>query len=161
VEHLFDRVASSKLLSTKHSPRSIKLQPDRQGKNIIKQQVNLFGQVIEWNIVEGLKTGFVIETEDSQEVDTEASLQKESKLKPNVICYDSSPSQHSIHQAVDVVRFAGPLHQFDKDVVISNFLEAPKIASMDPKVFFETFGTKSNFGTKLTFFIKILRRFFK
>ena len=109
-------------------------------KNIIKQQVNLFGQVIEWNIVEGLKTGFVVETE----------------LKPNVIRYDSAPSKHSVHQAVDMVRFAVPILVPDKDVLINNFLLAPKIASMDPGVFVETFGKQ-----KLSVIKKILRRFFK
>ena len=36
-------------------------------QNIIKQQVNLLGQVIEWNIVDGLRTGFVVEIEKKGE----------------------------------------------------------------------------------------------
>lgn len=127
-------------------------------KNIIKQQVNLFGQIIEWNIVEGLRTGFVVETETPQELES-------NNLKPNVVHYDNTPSKNSIHQAVDIVRFAAPLVQTDKDVLINNFLLAPKIASMDPAVFVETFGDNSLFGRRSGLFkrliYKILRPFFK
>ncbi len=129
-------------------------------KNIIKQQVNLFGQVIEWNIVEGLKTGFVVETESPAEKNGE-------KPKPNVIRYDNSPQRNSIHQAVDIVRYAALLIQTDKDVLINNFLNAPKITSMDPAIFVETFGKNpkplSTLATlsNLSLFQKILRRFFK
>jgi hypothetical protein len=34
-----------------------------RNQGVIKQQISFFGQVVEWNIVEGLKTGLVIEEE--------------------------------------------------------------------------------------------------
>ncbi len=120
-------------------------------ENIIKQQVNLFGQIIEWNIVEGLKTGFVVETEGPRDQE-----QTRSAKTNNVVQYDPSPSKNSASQAIEIIRHATLISKNDKDILISNFFNAPRIASMDPTDFVGKYGKPKD-----NFFKKWIRRLFK
>lgn len=128
-------------------------------ENIIKQQVNLFGQIIEWNIVEGLKTGFVVETEgpNGQVQAIKPDKPGEKTKTANVVQYDATPSKNSINQAIEIIKHARLISKGDKEILINNFYNAPRIASMDPTDFVNKYGKP----IKENFFKKWIRRFFK
>ncbi len=74
---------------------------------IIKHQISLYNQVVEWNEYDGVKTGFV--NDDVQEVLSE------------VICFDQLVNQEVVAQAVE---FLKKIEQPDKEIVnqlISNY----------------------------------------
>ncbi len=143
-------------------------------QNIIKQQVNLLGQVIEWNIVDGLRTGFVVETEEkaqqvrgqgpSQEQfqgQTDGKQQAANFAGPNEIQFDRNPTAASINQAIELIHFLNCISENDKEALAYNLKNAPKISSMDPRDFLKKFGREPEPSKAKGFFTKIIRRFFK
>ncbi len=116
-------------------------------QNIIKQQINLLGQVIEWNIVDGIRTGFVIETENTNE----------NEKSKNEIRFDLKPTRTSVHQAIELVQHLICISDDDKKMIADNFQNAPRIASMDPQKFVAQFGRQQK---PMSWLQKIIRRLF-
>ncbi|OFZ18135.1 MAG: hypothetical protein A2Z20_06225 [Bdellovibrionales bacterium RBG_16_40_8] len=87
-----------------------------KNKNIIKQQVTFFGQLIEWNIAEGLRTGLLIEDEISQKMGSSP-----------LIKFDVKPQKPAVDQGVDIVEHVPGLSNDEKIRIIENFgILAPK-----------------------------------
>jgi hypothetical protein len=130
-------------------------------QNIIKQQVNLLGQVIEWNIVDGLRTGYVVETEEKNP--TPEPPQRESNAGYsglNEIKFDRHPTPASVTQAIELINFLKCIPDNDKEALAFNLKNAPKISSMEPREFLKKFGREEPSPVK-GFWQKIIRRFFK
>jgi hypothetical protein len=131
-------------------------------QNIIKQQVNLLGQVIEWNIVDGLRTGFVIETEQKKEHKEEAAKKNEDMVAGfggiNEIKFDRNPTETSVKQAIELINFLKCIDDAEKDALSYNLKNAPKISSMEPREFLRKFGRAEPAPLK-GFWQKIIRRF--
>ena len=79
------------------------------GHNIIKQRVNYLGQIVEWNVVEGLRTGMVVEFENENEEDEEKVL------------YDLEPQTVAVEQSLEVIRHMKALNDIERQVVLNNF----------------------------------------
>ena len=64
-------------------------------KRIVKHQINIFGQVVEWNIFDGLKTGYVREEEFDGESDSQ-----------EVVQFDNNPNPHVLEKATEFINLA-------------------------------------------------------
>ncbi len=89
------------------SPKSFK-------DEVIKYQICFFGQIVEWSIFEGVRTGLIIESENSNEPHSE------------IIEFDQIPQEKSIEQARRVLSFVGPLSIFEQNHLIQALSENVK-----------------------------------
>lgn len=101
---------------------------DKQN-NVIKQQVTFYGQVVEWNIVEGVKTGLIIEDETRSAV-------KASDL----IRFDVQVQQAPVEQAVKLLKAMTALNDLERHVLAKNFVHSPTSKSLDPEEFVRRYG---------------------
>lgn len=105
-------------------------------QNIIKQQLSFFGQVIEWNIIEGLKTGCLLEEEDQEDG---------GKVKGSeVVKFDLEPQTASLKQALELLRAMTVLADQDRQVLIDNFSDRKSMKSLPPEEFIRRFGHTLN-----------------
>lgn len=84
---------------------------DKQ-KNIIKHQMTFLGQVLVWDIVDGLRTGVV--------VDDETAGKSESAL----IKFDQSPQKQTVMQGIEILVHVGGLSSEEKQKIIKNCSQA-------------------------------------
>ena len=92
-------------------------------KNIIKQQLSFYGQVIEWNVIEGVRTGCVLEHEDDDN-----TLKRRSS---DVIQFDRHPQFSSLKQALDLLKNITVLKDEERQCLMENF-SATQTASPQP-----------------------------
>ena len=97
-----------------------------KNKNIIKQQINFYGQVVEWNIVDGLKTGVYLDHESSNTTD--------------FIKYDFNKQKINIIQAVEILQCIEEISAEIKEELVYNFEKEPTIKSMNPKDFVKKYS---------------------
>jgi hypothetical protein len=116
-----------------------------QHKNIIKQQVTFYGQLIEWNVLEGVRTGLLIEDEVSQKIGSSP-----------LIRYDSVPQQHGIEQGVDIVSHVQGLTQSDKLKIIENFIQSPHFNQMTPEEVMKRYGLHRQKTQNLTWLTRLM-----
>jgi hypothetical protein len=127
-----------------------------QRQNVIKQQLSFHGQVVEWNCLEGVKTGFIIEAE----LDGEQKNQEADNLASETIQFDSKPHQPSVVIAVEILQNinieAGVLLQ-----LIKNFAEPKDMNDMSPQEFLDRFGLSiKNYQVEDHGFWQILKKSF-
>ena len=79
--------------------------------NIIKQQMSVFGQVVEWNIFDGVRSGLLIESD----LDTDGK-----KISENVR-FDIKPHPQSIQQMTQILHFVKALNSSEREKLIANF----------------------------------------
>jgi hypothetical protein len=97
---------------------------------VIKQQMSFYGQVVEWNIVEGLKTGLVIEQES-----------QDRRKSSEMVQFDARPQQGPIEQAVALLDHITALKDVEKRLLASNFRQAEGLSTTMPaEMFIERFG---------------------
>jgi hypothetical protein len=82
---------------------------------IIKYQISFFGQIVEWSIFDGVRTGLIIENEISDEPHSE------------IIEFDLTPQEKSIEQARRVLSFVEPLSIFEQNHLIKALSENVEI----------------------------------
>ncbi len=91
-----------------------------RNQNIIKQQISFYGQLMEWNIIEGVRTGLIIEDETT-------------KLNGSaLIRFDSRIQSQTAQQGIEIVSHIPGLSNSDKIAVISNFTNSPLFSQMNP-----------------------------
>lgn len=83
-----------------------------EAKTIVKQQISFYGQVVEWNAIEGTKTGVVIEEENPDEPTVKAS---------EIIRFDEQPQTQPVGLAVDVIQHVKALTKTEQEQIIRNF----------------------------------------
>ena len=101
-------------------------------RTIVKQQRTLLGQVVEWNIIEGTKTGAIIEEEG---VGAEASSSGGPMKASEMIRFDTSPQTQPIGLAMDVIKHTGALSSVEQKQIISNFFRGQKLSEIAPAEF--------------------------
>ena len=116
-------------------------------KNIIKQQINFYGQVVEWNIVEGLKTGVFLDHDISED--------------SGFIKYDFEKQNLNISQAVDIIKNMENLSETVKRELIFNFEEEPTIKNMNPKDFIKKYSLYAKELRSRSILISIKKNFLK
>ncbi|MCB0392098.1 MAG: hypothetical protein KDD58_12455 [Bdellovibrionales bacterium] len=131
-----------------HSPLDVDLYVwFDEKKNIIKQQVSICGQICEWNIVDGVRTGYIFETE------------AENSDEESTIHYDLAMHKTSLNQAVELLRFAESLNSNTIEKLIYNFERNPMVDSIDPKELLSQYGNtaKDLKGSLALFFKKLFK----
>ncbi len=102
-----------------------------KNKNIIKQQLSFHGQIVEWNLIEGVKTGYVYEDE-SKEI---GGGQPQSEL----VRYDESLQKRTLEQALEIISFTEALSGHERKGVIENFLKDPSLGNISPEAFLQKY----------------------
>ena len=123
---------------------------DERG-NVIKQQVSLCGQITEWNIVEGVRTGYVIETEVSGKEDEEESS----------VRYDLEPQKTSLLQAIDVIKSAAAIEEQYRRMLVVNFQTSPRIDNLDPTEFVTRYSSPGEKPKNNHFLANWFKKLFK
>lgn len=113
-----------------HGPRDIDLfiWTDEHGK-IVKQQLTFYGQVVEWNIVEGNRTGVVIEEEMPG-----AAKQSE------VIQFDSNVQLQPLDAAITLIGHVAALSEHEKREIITNFFRGAHMTDLGTNEFVARYG---------------------
>lgn len=99
--------------------------------NILKQQLSVFGQIIEWNVIEGLKTGLVIEEEGDDQQAIEGS---------EVVRFDERPQLKPVEQALDLLRHMTVLNDLERQRLVRNFSDPKAGTNLPPEEFISRFG---------------------
>ena len=84
---------------------------------VVKQQLCLFGQVVEWNPIHGTRTGLVVEHETGRSEDETSEI----------VHYDPKIQRASVEQAIALIRAVGAIPEADRALVVYNFRESPKL----------------------------------
>ncbi len=79
---------------------------EKTTQEVIKYQLSFFGQIVEWSIFDGVRTGGIIESEISGEEPSE------------IIEFDKVPQAPSIAQAQRLLRFIDQLTVAEQDYLI-------------------------------------------
>lgn len=101
-----------------------------KSQNILKQQLSFYGQVVEWNIIEGVKTGLIIEDENR------GSGMRASEI----VQFDSHPQKPPLDQAIELLTHMTALNEDERRELVANFIKSPMSATMDPQEFIDRFG---------------------
>jgi hypothetical protein len=111
-------------------------------KNIIKQQLSFHGQIVEWNCLEGVRTGFVIESDlDNEVYESKKSDQKNSDevCKSESIQFDGKPMNKSVGLALEILHYLDVELGF-RDQLIDNFKNPKDIKTLSATQFVDRFG---------------------
>jgi hypothetical protein len=112
--------------------------------NIIKQQISFYGQLMEWNIIEGVRTGLVIEDEAT-------------KLNGcALIQYDIDLQMQTARQGIDIVGHIPGLNNQDKIDVINNFITSPIFSQLSPYEILLRYGVPVKVKTKPEWLSRLL-----
>jgi hypothetical protein len=112
-----------------HSPHDADLFYWRDDqKNIIKQQVSFLGQLLEWNVVEGVRTGLLIESAQGTD------------MSSPIIRFDSSPQQKTLEQGLEILVNITSMDDEVKQRIMHNFVRAPRLSSLGADEILEKYG---------------------
>jgi hypothetical protein len=96
--------------------------------SIIKQQLSYFGEVVEWNVVEGVKTGHVVIDEDGR------------NRGSDIIQFDDLPQTTDIRQAIALLECVTALNAKERKALIVNFRKLGASKTMSSEDFIARFG---------------------
>ena len=121
--------------------------------NIIKQQLSFYGQVVEWNVVEGVKTGLIIEHEGRENDSVNGS---------EVVRFDPKPQKGPVDQALALLHHITALADDERRALQGNFEQSASSTTMPPEMFlerFEKYLLPKAKPVKLTWFQRLLALF--
>jgi hypothetical protein len=118
-----------------HSDRNVDLYIWKDERsNIIKQQLQFHGQIAEWNIIEGTRTGLVIE----EGAETTQAIQFDQKRQP-----------YTIDQVVDILRSINDMADLERGQLIKNFSESPNFGDLKPTEVLSLYGRPNNWRNRI------------
>ena len=106
-------------------------------KNLIKHQVAFCGQIVEWNILEGVRTGVVVEQEVEQEVDGPSMSSSET------IRFDLRPQDSAVHMALQLVRRVETLEEKTRGEILIQLTHRSSFSTMKPDEIVRQYGSES------------------
>lgn len=106
-------------------------------RNILKQQLSYYGQVVEWNAIEGVRTGHVV---------VEEKEAGERGSGSEFLHFDQKPQVASIDQALRLLDCISALKDEERKVLRENFQRLGASQTMPPEEFIRRFA--SVFGTE-------------
>jgi hypothetical protein len=106
---------------------------------IIKQQISFNGQVVEWNCLEGIRTGVVIESELAESKKSTVASKAEDSIQSDSILFDGKPMSKSVDLALEILHHLVVEEPFLVQL-IGNFENPQDIQSMAPQDFISRFG---------------------
>ena len=89
-------------------------------KRIVKHQLSFFGQIVEWNPIQGTRTGMIVEEEMP-------TLEGEEPSASEIIRFDAKPQAFAIHQAIGLLSFVPQLQLAERETLVFNLRESPKL----------------------------------
>lgn len=116
--------------------------------NIIKQQLSFHGQIAEWNLIEGIRTGVIYEDE------TQGGPAGPSA---ELIRYDEDLQKGTILQALELIRFIEALPEAEREQLIENFKKDPSLGNLSPELFLKKYK-KQEIRSSVGFFRRIASR---
>lgn len=119
-------------------------------KNVIKQQISFYGQVVEWNIIEGIRTGVKVEVEVSGQENPLEGLH-----------YDTAPMRFAVGQAIRVLNSARQIHENERLMLVANFEKNPTVERMDMQEFCEKFGKNGERESAVQAFLSKVKKLLK
>ncbi len=82
---------------------------------VIKQQISFYGQVVEWNFVDGVRTGYIVEDEvESQAINASETVH-----------FDKEPQATTVEMAVQIIEHVY-MDEVLKQSLLANFQETAK-----------------------------------
>lgn len=96
-----------------------------ENQTVLKQQVNFFGQVVEWNVFEGVKTGLIIEEDaaESERGPANGSQTRHDEANTSeTIQFDARPELRVVQQAIEMLAHVPDLDEEDKRQIRDNLL---------------------------------------
>lgn len=124
--------------------------------NFIKAQFTYCGQVFEWNVVSGVRTGVIVE-EEPVEVGIKSS---------EVIRYDSEKMDQTVQDAVALIGHLVAMEEIERDDLLKSIHSNKTIDSMSHEEFWSKYGygdvkyskSKSLLGLRILWYH--IRKFF-
>lgn len=119
-----------------HSDRDVDLFVWKDERsNIIKQQLQFHGQIVEWNIIEGTRTGMLIEEGEQGE-------------RPTVL-FDQVRQPYTVEQVVEILRAAHEMSEEERRQLIKNFAESPNFSDLTPEQVLSLYGKPNTIKNRL------------
>ena len=84
-------------------------------KRIVKHQLSVYGQVVEWTPIHGTRTGLIVEHDMGSEAEGET------------IRFDKKADAASVMQAIKLIASLSQLSETERETLIYNFRESPKL----------------------------------
>ncbi len=116
-----------------HSAKEVDLfiwtDPDH---NILKQQLSFFGQVVEWNVIEGLKTGLIVEEEAQGRPHASGT---------EIVRFDSKPQKTPVEQAIELLNHITALKERERQALLGNFNDPDAGTNLPAEEFIRRFGS--------------------
>ena len=94
-----------------------------ENSNIIKQQISFYGLIVEWNLVDGVRTGMVVEEES----------QDGSRYTNEIIRFDEFANSLATGQAIEIIEFTEVIKEDLRKTLIHNFHHSPTLDTMSSK----------------------------
>lgn len=101
--------------------------------NLIKQSLGVYGLMVEWNIVEGIKTGAIVSDESSGADD---------------IRYDIIPNPVCIEQAIQMIQSIKTLNPGQQQRLVGNLRSNVNASKMNPREFLRLYGGAAKVNSK-------------
>lgn len=95
--------------------------------NVIKQQLSFHGQIAEWNLIEGLKTGFIFEDESV------------AKTASEIVRYDDTLQKGTLLQAIELLQCIDVLSSHERQLLLENFRRNPSLGHISPEEFLKKY----------------------
>jgi len=118
--------------------------------NVIKQQLNLAGSIVEWNILDGLRTGMVIEVEMLMAASSDMAQGASPKSSESIL-FDSSPSQFTIKFASEIIPHVPGLDEALRQTLIQHFLKPKSFSHLQFEEIVRRYGGQSEGRIKFLF----------
>lgn len=93
-------------------------------ERVVKQQLCVYGQVIEWNPIHGTRTGMVIEHESAP---GESVTDEKSESTSEIIQFDTKIQKSTVAQAIKLLSAIRAVRGQDRELLIYNFRESPRL----------------------------------
>jgi hypothetical protein len=93
---------------------------DPDGK-IIKQQINHMGVVVEWNVLEGVRTGILFDVEIHPATKKTQTEEEATEAVSESVQYDKTPQKQSLFTATEIIKHSKCIGQGLKLSLFKNF----------------------------------------
>lgn len=116
---------------------------DERG-NVIKQQLTLCGQVVEWNLLDGLRTGMLIQEEvKTEEVVTLGEPPETGPCSESIVYDRKGPDKMSVRQALDLLRATTCIEAVVLEDLVRNLTTPRSLREWPQEEILLKFGKKS------------------
>lgn len=99
-------------------------------RRMIKQQVSIMGLLTEWNIMDGVRTGMILESEISSQDLRENGLTPDNGTTSESIRFDRDPQQRTLDISLAILKNMTCVDSDLKDLMLRQFNQGISVATM-------------------------------